>query len=90
SAILNKGYKVSASHAMPGSVKTDAPMNVIWDIFRSWIQLHPVTMKNIKENSPARKILAVEPSFIADFTIHPNAEPASRKIKLVRYQQNPE
>ncbi|KAF0499407.1 N2,N2-dimethylguanosine tRNA methyltransferase [Gigaspora margarita] len=61
SAILNKGYKVSASHAMAGSVKTDAPMSVIWDIFRSWIQLHPVTMKNIKENSPARKILAIEP-----------------------------
>ncbi|KAF0499408.1 N2,N2-dimethylguanosine tRNA methyltransferase [Gigaspora margarita] len=90
SAILNKGYKVSASHAMAGSVKTDAPMSVIWDIFRSWIQLHPVTMKNIKENSPARKILAIEPSFVADFTIHPNAEPASRKVKLVRYQQNPE
>ncbi|CAG8673625.1 10119_t:CDS:10, partial [Dentiscutata heterogama] len=36
SAILNEGYKVSVSHAMPGSVKTDAPMSVIWDIFRSW------------------------------------------------------
>ncbi|CAG8436669.1 9011_t:CDS:10 [Diversispora eburnea] len=84
------GYKVSMSHASAGSVKTDAPMNVIWDVIRSWIKLHPVTMKNIKENSPARKLLEVEPEFIADFTIHENAEPPSRKIKLVRYQQNPE
>ncbi|GBB88886.1 hypothetical protein RclHR1_01550020 [Rhizophagus clarus] len=90
SALLNKGYKVSASHAMAGSVKTDAPMDVIWDIMRSWEKLHPVTMKNIAENSPARKLLAVEPSFIADFKIHKDAEPPSRKIKLVRYQQNPE
>ncbi|RHZ86428.1 hypothetical protein Glove_51g7 [Diversispora epigaea] len=90
SALLNKGYRVSMSHASAGSVKTDAPMNVIWDIIRSWIKLHPVTMKNIKENSPARKLLEVEPEFIADFTIHENAEPPSRKIKLVRYQQNPE
>jgi tRNA (guanine26-N2/guanine27-N2)-dimethyltransferase len=29
-------------------------------------------------------------SFIADFKIHKGAEPPSRKIKLVRYQQNPE
>lgn len=29
-------------------------------------------------------------SFIADFKIHKDAEPPSRKIKLVRYQQNPE
>nr|CAG8532165.1 6388_t:CDS:10 [Entrophospora candida] len=45
SGILNKGYKVSASHAAANAIKTDAPMNV---------------------------------------------EPPSRKIKLVRYQQNPE
>ncbi|CAG8441933.1 5359_t:CDS:10 [Acaulospora morrowiae] len=85
-----KGYKVSASHAAAGSIKTDAPMSIIWDIIRSWIRLHPVTMKNIKENSPAKKLLEAEPSFIADFSIHKDAEPPSRKIKLVRYQQNPE
>ncbi|CAI2193852.1 14324_t:CDS:10 [Funneliformis geosporum] len=83
-------YKVSASHVMAGSVKTDAPMDVIWDVMRSWVKLHPVTMRNIAENSPARKLLAVEPSFIADFKIHKDAESPSRKVKLVRYQQNPE
>jgi tRNA (guanine26-N2/guanine27-N2)-dimethyltransferase len=39
SALLNKGYKVSASHAMAGSVKTDAPMDVIWDVMRSWVSI---------------------------------------------------
>ncbi|CAG8478534.1 7350_t:CDS:10 [Funneliformis caledonium] len=90
SALLNKGYQVSASHVMAGSVKTDAPIDVVWDVMRSWVKLHPVTMKNIAENSPARKLLAVEPSFIADFKIHEDAEPPSRKVKLVRFQQNPE
>jgi hypothetical protein len=26
---------------------------------------------------------------VADFTVHPLSEPLSRKIKLVRYQENP-
>ena len=37
SAILNQGYKVSASHAARGSIKTDAPTKVIWDIMRTWV-----------------------------------------------------
>lgn len=46
-------------------------------------------MKNIPENSPARKILAQEPKFEASFTRHKDAIPPSRHIKLVRYQVNP-
>ncbi|CAH1760551.1 3707_t:CDS:10 [Entrophospora sp. SA101] len=90
SGILNKGYKVSASHAAANAIKTDAPMSLIWDVMKSWVKLNPVTAKNIAENSPSKKILSVEPSFIADFNTHKDVEPPSRKIKLVRYQQNPE
>ena len=63
SGILNKGYKVSASHAAANVIKTDAPMNLIWDIMRSWVKLHPVTSKNIAENSPSKKILSIDPRF---------------------------
>ncbi|KAG0250337.1 tRNA methyltransferase 1 [Actinomortierella ambigua] len=90
SAILHKGYKVSGSHACQGSIKTDAPPGVIWDIMRSWIKLNPV--KNIKEGAPAAKILAVEvkEGEEASFEMHPEARSESRKGGYVRYQVNPE
>jgi tRNA (guanine26-N2/guanine27-N2)-dimethyltransferase len=34
SAILNAGYCVSLSHCYPLSIKTDAPMSVIWVLFQ--------------------------------------------------------
>ena len=37
SAILDKGYRVSISHAHANAVKTDAPHHVIWDIMRAWV-----------------------------------------------------
>ncbi|ORX88056.1 N2,N2-dimethylguanosine tRNA methyltransferase [Basidiobolus meristosporus CBS 931.73] len=87
SAILHQGYKVSVSHACQSSLKTNAPNEVLWDIMRNWVEKNPV--KNISENSPAFKILSKKPSFEANFTRHPEATPESRKIKLVRFQQNP-
>lgn len=40
SAILNAGYKVSTSHCGPGTVKTNAPSHVVWDVFRTWVSYH--------------------------------------------------
>ncbi|KAI9595646.1 N2,N2-dimethylguanosine tRNA methyltransferase [Syncephalis fuscata] len=90
SAILNLGYKVSVSHAARGSIKTNAPTSVLWDIMRSWIQSHPVVTKNIKDGSPASRLLATEIGTQIDFTEHPEANSESKKHKLVRYQENPE
>ncbi|ORZ10876.1 N2,N2-dimethylguanosine tRNA methyltransferase [Absidia repens] len=87
SALLNAGYKVSGSHCNPQTLKTNAPASVVWDVLRAFIKKHPVTMANISENSPARKILAKEPSFEVDFTRHPDAKAESRNC--VRYQVNP-
>ena len=89
SAILNAGYNVSASHAGKQSIKTDAPSSVMWDIMRAWVKIHPVVMNNIAENSPARKILAKEPTIEVDFTKHPKAVSESKADNLVRYQINP-
>jgi len=87
SALLNGGYSVSRSHAAAGSIKTTASQRDIHDVFRSWIKLHPVKMSNIKEGSPAYKLVTTQPKAQADFTRHPKTLTSS--VKLVRYQQNP-
>ncbi|KAK9243211.1 N2,N2-dimethylguanosine tRNA methyltransferase-domain-containing protein [Lipomyces tetrasporus] len=90
SALLNAGYKVSPTHAVPGAIKTNASWGVIWDILREWIKTNPVKESNIKEHSPTKKLLEKrEPSFAVDFTMHPEANPPSRRIKIARYPQNP-
>lgn len=37
SAVVNAGYRISGSHANPLGLKTDAPMEVLWDIMRCWV-----------------------------------------------------
>ncbi|ORY89205.1 N2,N2-dimethylguanosine tRNA methyltransferase [Syncephalastrum racemosum] len=87
SAILNAGYEVSVSHCHPESVKTNAPSSVVWDIMRAHVKRMPVVMENIAENSPARSILAKQPTIEVDFTHNPAVIKKSRS--LVRYQTNP-
>lgn len=58
SALLNAGYKVSRSHAAPGSVKTDAPRAFVCDIVREHVKTHPVRMDKISEKSPARAFVS--------------------------------
>ncbi|KAI9349626.1 N2,N2-dimethylguanosine tRNA methyltransferase, partial [Obelidium mucronatum] len=91
SALLNAGYKVSSSHCIPTSFKTTAPNSVIWDILRCWIKTKkPISEKRLADTqSVAVKILSVEPTIVADFSKHKDAEPESSKVKLVRYQMNP-
>lgn len=37
SAVVNARYRVSGSHVNPLGIKTDAPMEIIWDIMRCWV-----------------------------------------------------
>lgn len=78
---------MSRSHTKKGSLKTTASRAELHDIFRSWIKKNPVKMTKISETSPARVLLAKEPSSEANFTPHKNA--ITKDAKLVRYQQNP-
>lgn len=90
SAILNAGFRVSLSHACKNAVKTDAPPAVLWDIMRCWEKQCPVKRNRLSETSPAFRILSVEPSLQADFTIREDANPSSRQRGLKRFQVNPE
>ncbi|KAJ6547596.1 N2,N2-dimethylguanosine tRNA methyltransferase [Mycena capillaripes] len=90
SALLHGGHKISRSHASAGSLKTTATRAEIYDIYRSWVKLHPVKSANISKTSPTHRLLAKEPKVEANFTTHPeSAKHTSNKFKLVRYQENP-
>lgn len=87
SAIINAGYRVSGSHANPLALKTDAPPQVVWDILRCWIKMHPV--KDPVPNSYAAAILNKEIQTQADFKRAPGAVPNSSKQGVARFVQNP-
>lgn len=90
SAILNAGYRVSQTHCNPQGIKTDCPNHVLWDIMRCWVKLNPVRIDKLKENSPARAILAKEPEFEADFTIVKGTKLSARHTGVKRFLPNPE
>jgi tRNA (guanine26-N2/guanine27-N2)-dimethyltransferase len=91
SALLNAGYRVSFSHANKGSLKTDAPTTFVWDMFRKWVEAHPINLnKHNDENNPGRKILSKKASADINFELHADAEPLSKEKNLVRFQLNPE
>lgn len=89
SALLNAGHRVSLSHACKNSIKTDAPMDFIWDIIRTWKLQNP-SKRPLEPGSPGEYIMRTEPSSPVNFSIHPDANPSSREQQLLRYQVNPE
>lgn len=38
SALAHLGYRIGRSHTKPGSISTDAPWSVIWEIMREWVR----------------------------------------------------
>ncbi|CAH1796281.1 unnamed protein product [Owenia fusiformis] len=90
SAILNAGYRVSFTHTAKNSIKTDAPAHVLWDILREWVKENPVSSKRLTEGSVVKNLLDKEiTTKNISFELHPDANPASRQSKLLRWQQNP-
>lgn len=71
------------------SIKTDAPSRVIWDIMRCLQAKQPTNPKRLTENSPAAHILSIKPEKNYSFETHPEANPNSRKMGFVRFQENP-
>ena len=90
SAILNAGYRVSMSHAHKNSIKTDAPPQVLWDILRTWDKLNPTNYTKTTKNEIAKIILEAESKTVISFDLHPEADPNSKKLNLLRFQKNPE
>lgn len=96
SALLNAGYRVSRSHAAPGSIKTDAPRQFLYDVVREWIKTHPVKLDRVKEGSPTRRLLQGAQKYDnVDLSRNANLDQAlltssKDKTKIVLYQENPQ
>ncbi|XP_075514979.1 LOW QUALITY PROTEIN: tRNA (guanine(26)-N(2))-dimethyltransferase 2-like [Primulina tabacum] len=88
SAAINAGYRISGSHANPLGLKTDAPMNVIWDIMRCWVKKHPV--KTQPHDQAGSVILAKEPVLLANFARAVASLGKSKVNKVARFLPNPE
>ncbi|KAL8830045.1 MAG: hypothetical protein Q9191_001662 [Dirinaria sp. TL-2023a] len=57
-ALLHLGYRTSRSHTKPGSIVTDAPFGVIWEIMREWVrQKAPVKEGSLRERSAGAEIM---------------------------------
>ncbi|KAK2737993.1 RNA methyltransferase tRNA(m5U54)methyltransferase [Onygenales sp. PD_40] len=37
-ALAHLGYRSTRSHTQPGSIRTDAPWDVIWEVIREWVR----------------------------------------------------
>lgn len=57
-ALRGLGYRVTRSHCKPGSVKTDAPWSVLWEVMREWIrQKAPIKEASVKPGTAGYRIL---------------------------------
>ncbi|KAL3844577.1 hypothetical protein ACJIZ3_001980 [Penstemon smallii] len=88
SAVINAGYRISGSHVNPLGLKTDAPMDVIWDIMRCWVKNHPV--KTQPPDQAGSVILAKEPVLQANFARADASLSKAQAKKVARFLPNPE
>ncbi|KAL3719314.1 hypothetical protein ACJRO7_004295 [Eucalyptus globulus] len=88
SAVINAGYRISGTHVNPLGLKTDAPMDVIWDIMRCWVKSHRV--KEQPSDQPGSVILAKEPAFQANFARAVASLSKAQAKKVARFLPNPE
>lgn len=89
SAIINAGYRVSISHASALAVKTDAPMEVLWDIMRCWVKEHPIKNAEKYSSTPGGIILSKEPKIEANWSRVSGAMSSAKEKKIPRFVPNP-
>lgn len=84
SIIKNAGFKVSLSHALKNSIKTNAPNEFIWSIIQYLFNTNESKCDNCVAN-----ILQKNFGYKINTTLV-EEEPLSKSLNLVRYQVNPE
>ena len=82
-ALRGLGYRVTRSHCRPGSIKTNAPWSVIWEVMREWVrQKAPVKEDQFQPGTPGYRLLRLGPDPpAADPTKAPQREePVKREV----------
>ncbi|EDR25182.1 hypothetical protein, conserved [Entamoeba dispar SAW760] len=64
-ALESKGFKTSLSHTYPNSIKTNASVDLIWDLFR---EANTITPSKISQETPAYLILKEKQKVIFELT----------------------
>lgn len=60
-ALIGLGYRVARSHTKAGSIRTNAPWIVIWEVMREWIrQKAPVKPNAIKPGTPGWGVMRAD------------------------------
>ncbi|KAJ4961913.1 hypothetical protein NE237_021823 [Protea cynaroides] len=88
SAVINGGYRISGTHVNPLGLKSDAPMDFIWDIMRCWVKNHPVKAQSPDQSGSV--ILAKEPTLQANFARAVASLSKAQAKKVARFLPNPE
>ncbi|KAF8408237.1 hypothetical protein HHK36_007383 [Tetracentron sinense] len=88
SAVINAGYRISGTHVNPLGLKSDAPMDVIWDIMRCWVKNHPIKAQLPDQSGSV--ILAKEPVLQANFARAIASLSKAQAKKVARFLPNPE
>ncbi|KAK3032537.1 hypothetical protein RJ639_036776 [Escallonia herrerae] len=88
SAVINAGYRISGTHVNPLGLKSDAPMDVIWDIMRCWVKNHPVKAQPLDQSGTV--ILGKEPVLQANFARAVASLSKAQAKKVARFLPNPE
>ncbi|KAL2355432.1 N2,N2-dimethylguanosine tRNA methyltransferase-like protein [Cryomyces antarcticus] len=58
-ALRTAGYRATRSHTKPGTVKTDAPWTVVWEVMREWVrQKAPIKESAIREGTAGWGIMS--------------------------------
>ncbi|GKU97416.1 hypothetical protein SLEP1_g10564 [Rubroshorea leprosula] len=88
SAVINAGYHISGTHVNPLGLKSDAPMDVIWDIMRCWVKNHPVKAQSADQ--PGSVILSRELVLQANFARAVASLSKAQAKKVAHFLPNPE
>lgn len=57
-ALRHLGYVATRSHCKPGSIKSNAPWNIVWEVMREWArQKKPIKEGSLKEGSVGERIM---------------------------------
>lgn len=88
SAVINAGYRISSTHVNPLGLKSNAPWDVIWDIMRCWVRIHPI--KEQPQDSAGTMILSKSPKLEANFSRAVAAVSNAQAKKVNRFLPNPE